>query len=63
MIDGTMSADDFAKLWHLLNAATGEVIDARRAERPETVKARLRQALVETRKAEREILRVLESAE
>jgi len=57
-----MSGNEFAKVWHVLNAATGELIDARRAMNPDVEKARLRAALVKVRLAEREVLRLLGAA-
>lgn len=58
-----MSGTEFHKLWHLLNEATGCVIDARQALQEDVAKARLRRALEETRRAEREILRLLGAGE
>jgi len=54
-----MSGNEFATLWHLLNEANCEVITAREATTPETEQARLRKALREVRKAEKEILKLL----
>lgn len=54
-----MNVTEFSGLWHVINEAQCEVIDARRAETPETEKARLRAALVQVRKGEKEILRLL----
>lgn len=58
-----MSGNGFAGVWHALNEATGQVIDARRAMTPEHERARLRTALLERAKAKRMIeKRLLESA-
>ena len=58
-----MSGTEFAGIWHALNDATGQVIDARRAMTPEHERAKLRTALQELAKAKRMIeKRLLESA-
>ena len=54
-----MSAEEFAKVWHLLNEASCEVIDARAALNPDVERARLRSALVQVRKAEAAMLKLL----
>ncbi len=58
-----MNVTEFTKIWHQLNEAQCEVISAREAKTPEVERARLRKALVEVRKGEKEILRVLGAAE
>lgn len=50
-----MSGVEFAGMWHALNAATGEVIDARQAMTPEAERVRLRTALRELAGAKRRL--------
>jgi hypothetical protein len=55
-----MRVADFDRIWGVLNEASCEVIDARLATTPEMERLRLRAALVQVRKAERELRKMTE---
>ena len=55
-----MSGTEHHEMWHALNAATGEVIEARRAVTPEAEAVRLRLALKELAAAKRLLEKRLE---